>query len=157
MISREAPPIPIATWHLAAASLLGGLLGSAARAGADWAFASMGAPAWTARVFINVLGGFLIGLLFARLVGHRSDNAPEGITHRQRLHEHLWGAGALGGFTTVSGFAWDAAAAINDRRFAVLALILLANAVVGVAACALGWKLATPNRILELKGPAAQR
>jgi len=31
-----------------------------------------------------------------------------------RLREHRWGAGFLGGFTTVSGFAWDAAHAAGE-------------------------------------------
>lgn len=129
-------------WHLVLASFSGGLLGSAARGGCEAVCAGIGAPSWTARIVINVLGAFLIGLLFARLAARRPDGAPEGVAHGQRWREHLWGAGFLGGFTTVSGFAWDAAGAVRAQECGALALMMAANAVVGVAACALGWRVA---------------
>ena len=122
-------------------SFVGGLLGSFARGGAEWACAAMGGPAWASRVVVNVLGAFAIGCVFARLAARDADGTPLGIPHDRRMREHLVCGGFLGGFTTVSGMAWDVAQATSAGDARALALVIAANAVVGVAAAALGWRV----------------
>ena len=103
---------------------------------------AVGWPGWAARVAVNVAGGFAIGCLFARLSSHDSRGVPTGVPAAHRLREHRWGAGFLGGFTTVSGFAWDAAHAAGEGQGGALAAVLAANAIAGIAACAAGHALA---------------
>lgn len=140
---RRHPAVaPLAAWKLASAAFAGGVLGSLARGAAELAFAALGLPAWTSRIAVNVLGAFLIGCLFARIAGRDDGGAPAGIPHVHRMREHLLGAGFLGGFTTVSGMAWDVADGLSAADLAAPFTVLVANAVVGVAACASGFAVA---------------
>lgn len=134
-------PERLAEWKLLLAAFAGGLLGSAARAGVQAAFGALGLPAYGAHLAVNGLGAFAAGWLFARLAATDADGRPLGLPHLRRVREHLWSVGVLGGFTTVSGFAWDAAQAVGERDHARLAVILAFNGVVGIAAAAAGWKL----------------
>ena len=134
--------VPWPTARLVGAAFLGGTLGSAARGGTDLAFTAAGWPGWGAHIAVNVAGAFAIGCLFARLSSHDARGVPTGVPAAHRLREHRWGAGFLGGFTTVSGFAWDAAHAAGEGQGAVLAAVLAANAIAGIAACAAGHALA---------------
>ena len=88
---------------------------------------------------VNVLGAFAIGMLFARLCDHDDRGMPLGVPHRNRMREHLWGGGFMGGFTTVSGFAWDVASAIQHSEHARVALLLAFDGLVGIAAAAAGY------------------
>ena len=112
-MNRATDMMPLSPWKLALAAFVGGLAGSAARGSCEWLFALAGAPAWSSRVTVNVLGAFAIGMLFARLCDHDDRGMPLGVPHRNRMREHLWGTGFMGGFTTVSGFAWDMAWALQ--------------------------------------------
>ena len=145
------PPIPI--WKLVAVACTGGFFGSAARAGVELGCSAAGLPGWTARVAVNVLGACAIGVLFARLCDVDARGIPVSISKNNRLREHLWGAGFLGGFTTVSGFAWDVASAMRDGAFERAAVVLTADAVIGIAAAALGYSITRARRQLrERKG-----
>lgn len=74
---------------------------------------------------------------------------------QNRLREQLWGAGFLGGFTTVSGFAWDVASALQDQAFERVAVLFTADAIVGIAAAAMGYSITMARRQLrERKGAA---
>lgn len=137
----HAHPAPLAEWKLLLAAFLGGVLGSAARGGVQAAFGAAGLAEWGAHLAVNGLGAFAAGWLFARLATADAGGRPLGLPHVQRVREHLWSVGVLGGFTTVSGFAWDAAQAAADGDHARLALILAFNGTIGIAAAAVGWKI----------------
>ena len=147
------PPVPI--WKLIAVACAGGFVGSAARAGVELGCSAVGLPGWTARVAVNVLGACAIGVLFARLCDVDARGIPVGISSNNRLREQLWGAGFLGGFTTVSGFAWDVASAVQDGAFERAALVLTADAVLGIAAVALGYSMTMARRQVSERKDAA--
>ena len=77
-------------------------------------------------LMVNVSGSFAVGLL--------ADVAPPLLT--------VVTAGALGTYTTFSSFARDAVALIERRRHALAAAYVAATLVLGVAAAALGMRLA---------------
>ena len=139
--------MPLSPWKLALAAFAGGLMGSAARGSCEWLFALAGAPAWTSRVAVNVVGAFAIGMLFARLCDHDDRGMPLGVPHRNRTREHLWGGGFMGGFTTVSGFAWDVAWALQHGEHARVAVLLAFDGLVGIAAAAAGYAVALRARM----------
>jgi len=139
--------MPLSPWKLAFAAFAGGLMGSAARGSCEWLVALAGAPGWTARVVVNVVGAFAIGMLFARLCDHDDRGMPLGVPHRNRMREHLWGAGFMGGFTTVSGFAWDVAWAMQHGEHARVAVLLAFDGLVGIAAAAAGYAVALRARM----------
>lgn len=133
-------------WRIIAASFVGGLVGSAARASCEWGCVSVGLPAWTARMAVNVIGAFAIGILFARLCDCDTRGVPLGVPPHNRLREHLLGAGFLGGFTTVSGFAGDMVFALQERAFERAVVMFAADAVLGIAAVALGYSMSIARR-----------
>jgi CrcB protein len=126
---------------LVAAAFVGGVAGSLARGLVELATNEIHGPPWVGRIVVNLLGAILIGALVARIAVRNERGAPVGIEPGSRLAEHLWGAGFLGGFTTVSGFAWDMAAAVASGAMGQAAVILVANGIVGIAGCALGFWL----------------
>ncbi len=138
----HADATSLAPWMLAISAAVGGTLGSAARAAVQMAFESAGWPAWGAHLAVNVAGASMIGVLFARLSLRDARGVPLGIPHGVRRREHLLGAGFLGGFTTVSGFAWDVADLVHVGNAASAALVIGVNATIGMAACAAGYRLA---------------
>ncbi len=140
-VDAHGRPERLAEWKLLLATFAGGLLGSAARAGVRAAFGAAGLAAWGTHLTVNGLGAFAAGWLFARLAAADADGRPVGLPHLRRVREHLWSVGVLGGFTTVSGFAWDAAQAVDEGDHVRVAVILAFNGVVGIAAATAGWKL----------------
>jgi fluoride ion exporter CrcB/FEX len=72
---------------------------------------------------------------------------PLGVPHRNRMREHLWGGGFMGGFTTVSGFAWDVASAMQHGEHARAAVLLSFDGLVGIAAAAAGYAVALRARM----------
>jgi fluoride ion exporter CrcB/FEX len=55
----------------------------------------------------------------------------------------------------VSGFAWDVASALQDQVFERAAVLFTADAIVGIAAAALGYSITMARRQLrERKGAA---
>lgn len=135
-----------APWRLAAVTAVGGACGSLARGGVQWIMDTAGWPPWGAHVAMNLLGGVLMGALFARLSARDSRGAPLGIPSGMRVREHLLAAGFLGGLTTVSGFAWDVVNLVEGGDAASAALVLSANAFVGIAACFASCRLIAQTR-----------
>lgn len=154
--SAHADATSLAPWMLALSAAVGGTLGSAARAAVQMAFESAGWPVWGSRLAVNVAGASMIGVLFARLSLRDARGVPLGIPHGLRRREHLLGAGFLGGFTTVSGFAWDVADLAQGGSPASAALVLGINATVGIAACAAGYRLAI-HVVPQVSDPGATR
>lgn len=148
--SHHPSVAPLPAWKLAAAAFAGGVAGSLCRALAEQGFVAAGLPAWSSRIAVNVVGAFLIGGLFGRIAARDEQGAPVGIPHALRMHEHLLGAGLLGGLTTVSGFSWDVATAVEQGEFLRAAAILASDAAVGIAACAAGHALALRRRGVRL-------
>lgn len=135
----SASPLP-STVQAATAALVGGVAGSLGRGLLEWAAAALSQPAWTARIAANVVGAFLIGCWFGRTPGRPGSPPGRPADVRAALREDTCVAGFLGGFTTVSGFAWDVASAWDGGAFLQAAAVLAANAVVGVASCAAGFR-----------------
>ena len=126
-------------WHdFLVAAVLGGVLGSAGRAAAALATSAAGAPEWSSRLVVNLLGAYGAGILVARMQLREEQDPRLGQPRRNRVREHLWMTGVLGGFTTVSGFAFDAAHAASMHAWPALGVILGTNAVLGLAAAWLG-------------------
>lgn len=148
--ARQPAAAPLPAWKLVSAAFAGGVAGSLGRGLAEAAFDAAGSPAWASRLAVNVLGAFLIGWLFGRLAVHDDRGSPIGMPHAHRFREHLLGAGMLGGLTTVSGFSWDVAAAVEAGEFARAAIALGVNAIVGIAACASGHAFALRRRGVRL-------
>lgn len=108
---------------------LGGALGSVARYGVGFAAArwmGLGFPWGT--LTVNIVGGFAMGLLAAR-IGPEQENL--------RL---LLGVGILGGFTTFSAFSLETVRLIEHQP-GHAALYVAASVVLSVGACWLGFFL----------------
>jgi len=111
---------------------LSGAVGCAARFGAVLAFKSLPFGFPMATLFVNVVGGFIMGSVM-------------GYAHsRETFSEVLRLAlttGFLGGFTTFSAFSIETVLLWRDgQMFTALANVVL-NVVVSVGACAIGYAL----------------
>ncbi len=80
---------------------------------------------------VNVVGSFLMGLLFASLM--RAELA--GLAHQARL---VAATGFLGGFTTFSAFSLEIVLLYERGAMALAAAYVLASLVLGIAALAAG-------------------
>ncbi len=82
---------------------------------------------------INVVGAFLIGIIFTLLTD-------------RFLVDPLWRQliviGFLGGFTTFSSYAMETISLLQDGRWSSALLYVLGNNVIGLVACAAGVSLA---------------
>jgi fluoride exporter len=97
--------------------MIGGALGAAARYQlGGWATRAFGSAFPWGTLLVNLMGGFLIGLLFARAGGEPA-----------RL---LLGVGLLGGFTTFSAFSLETIQLL-ERGTNVSALAYVAASVTG--------------------------
>lgn len=114
--------------------MLGGAIGSAARYGVGRAGVALLGPAFPwGTLAVNIIGGFLMGLLGASLLRF-GPNAEQA-----RL---LLGVGVLGGFTTFSSFSLETFAMI-ERGEALTALAYVLASIVGaIGAVAIGIHLA---------------
>ena len=102
---------------------LGGGLGAAARHGVNRAALVLAGPDYPAgTLFVNVAGSLVMGLL-AGWFTYRGESAPEPL----RL---FLTTGVLGGFTTFSAFALDAAV-MWERHDSVQALTYVGVSVMG--------------------------
>jgi fluoride exporter len=121
---------PAFSWTYTGLVAIGGALGTAARIGLtelSWGEATVYVvPA------INVLGGFLLGLVTSLAV-------RRGDTERSRRIRQFLGTGAVGGFTTYSGFA---VAAVDAQSV----WITLATVAVGTLAAGAGLALGRGRR-----------
>lgn len=89
------------SWAHLGLVVLGGALGTAARAGLSVAFADTLGPLLVP--LINLLGAFALGVVTGAL-------ARVGDSPRARRIRHFVGTGMLGGFTTYSALAVESAA-----------------------------------------------
>lgn len=110
---------------------VGGAVGSLARYLVTLAVGETGSFP-LATFAINVVGAFLLGLLVEVLAGLGSDDG------RRRTTRLLLGTGVLGGFTTYSLLATDAAQLLLDGRVWVAVGYGVSTLVVGGAASWLG-------------------
>ena len=106
---------------------LGGALGSMARYGF---YRLLPAPLGT--LGVNIIGGFLMGVLVGWLAMRGSD------TESSRL---FVGVGVLGGFTTFSAFSLDAMQMIERGAWGAVAGYALVSVVASVAALFLGLQI----------------
>lgn len=118
-------------WRAIGLVALGGALGSAGREGLTLAVPAIGDfPSTT--LAINVIGAFLLGLLLETLVRGGTD---EGGRRAIRL---LVGTGVMGGFTTYSTLAVDAASLLRDGAAGLAVTYALATLLLGAGGTALG-------------------
>jgi CrcB protein len=80
---------------------------------------------------INVVGSLLLGFLLQAAPGRLSDDLRVGLA-----------VGFLGAFTTFSTFSYESVALVRDGRAMTAALYVLASVVAGLAAAAVGWRVA---------------
>jgi CrcB protein len=126
----DPEPGPL-TPHLVGLVGLGGVLGTAARYGADqWMPAGNGFP-W-ATFTVNLIGALILGVLLEQL----SRRGPD--TGRLRQLRVLVGTGFCGGLTTYSTLAVEADLLVRAHRDGLAATYALASVVAGVAVAALG-------------------
>jgi CrcB protein len=136
----ESPIRPPGTLRWLPLIMLGGGLGTAARAGLETLFPP--APAavpWTT-LLINVIGSFVLGVLVEALSAAGPDR---GVRRAVRL---TLGTGVLGGFTTYSTFMVETADRLRDGHVSVALAYLLGSLVLGLVAAAFGISIASLAR-----------
>lgn len=107
----------------------GGAIGAALRYGANSAIPTSAATGWPwATLVVNIVGGFLMGLLVA--LGSRF-----GLADGWRL---FLGVGVLGGFTTFSAFTLEMVTMLEGGRAATAALYAGTSIIGALVALALG-------------------
>lgn len=114
--------------------MLGGAIGSAARYGVGRAGVALLGPVFPwGTLAVNIIGGFLMGLLGAGLLrfGEEAEQA--------RL---LLGVGVLGGFTTFSSFSLETFAMIERGDLLVALGYVLISVIGAIGAVAIGMTLA---------------
>lgn len=112
-------------WVLVA---VGGAFGACARFGVGAVVGAQGLPHAVATGFVNVVGCFLIGLLYAR-------------TQDPNVRLAL-GVGVLGGFTTFSSFGRETLELIAAGRIGVAAASVALNLALGLVGVWLGQRVA---------------
>jgi len=111
---------------------LGGAVGSAARYGVGMAAARLLGLAFPwGTLLVNIVGGFAMGLLAAR-VGPESENLRLAL-----------GTGVLGGFTTFSAFSLETVRLMHHQP-GLAALYVAASVLLSVGACWIGLFLGRP-------------
>jgi CrcB protein len=110
----------------------GGALGAMARYLTGQGYLRLFGPAhpYLATLFVNVVGGLLMGLLVGVLALRISEGGD-----RLRL---LLGVGVLGGFTTFSAFALEAVAMLERRSYGAFFGYVTTSVVFSIAALGLG-------------------
>ncbi|MGC2941786.1 MULTISPECIES: fluoride efflux transporter FluC [unclassified Brevibacterium] len=138
----EARPLHLRLPYLGLA-LIGGSLGTAAREAISLAVPDAGGIP-VAIFAINVLGAFCLGLLLSGL----SRLGPDvGMRQKMRI---LVGTGFMGGFTTYSALATDAASLLGDGRVGAGLLYGLATVVIGGLAT---WAGIAAASVIRRSGP----
>lgn len=113
---------------------LGGALGSVCRFSLGrLAIVTSAAPWPLASFSVNILGGFMIGVVYSLAIerGLLSDNLRYFIM-----------VGFLGGFTTFSAYSLELVAMLEEGRITMAAVYAVLSTVLAVGACALGVNLA---------------
>jgi len=80
-------------------------------------------------LFVNVLGGFLIGIIYA--LGDKTKI----LTPEMRL---FLAVGICGGFTTFSTFSLDAFGLLNDREYLYLTIYVVSSVLLSISATIAG-------------------
>jgi len=111
---------------------IGGGLGAVARylAGIGWVRLAGPSQPYMATALINVLGGFLMGVLVSWLALRGADAAM-----RLRL---LLGVGVLGGFTTFSSFSLEAVGLIQRKAYGAAGLYVGGSVILSILGVMLG-------------------
>lgn len=143
----EARPLHLRLPYLGL-TLIGGSLGTAAREAISLAVSDVdGIP--VAIFGINILGAFCLGLLLSAL----SRTGPDvGMRQKMRI---LIGTGFMGGFTTYSALAADAASLLGEGRVGAGLLYGLVTVVIGGLATWAGIALASARRRNASAGPSS--
>ena len=113
--------------------MAGGAVGAGLRYGSGLWVKSIGAPAFLATGFVNLLGSFLIGVAFALMVATRNEPSP---------YAPLIITGLLGGFTTFSAFSLEMMQFVTTGRVMIALIYALGSVVIGLLAAYLGYILA---------------
>ncbi len=117
--------------------LLGGAVGTVARAILEASFpAAPAALPWTT-LLINVIGSFVLGVLVEALSAAGPD---QGARRAVRL---TLGTGVLGGFTTYSTFMVETADRLRDGHVLIALAYLVGSVVIGLTAAGLGISIAS--------------
>lgn len=139
MAGRLVRPEPFRLAHrrpaLLALVVIGGTFGTAARQALSLAFPPAGGVPYVI-LGINVGGAFLLGVLLDAV----SRRGPDRV--RRRTLRLLLGTGFLGGFTTYSALATDAAALVGEGRAGAGGAYALATVLIGAVASYAGIALA---------------
>ncbi|HPH23137.1 MAG TPA: fluoride efflux transporter CrcB [Chitinophagaceae bacterium] len=109
---------------------IGGSIGSMLRYIVAWYITSTAFP--LATWLVNILGSFLIGLLMAWIL----KNSAEQLSYKLLLV-----TGFCGGFTTLSAFSWDVLLLLQQQRFILATLYVLATIILAILATWLGFTL----------------
>lgn len=115
---------PAPTWLLVA---LGGALGTTARYALSLVVLGRGWPSAVGTGAVNVVGCFLIGLLYAR--------------SEDPLLRRVLGVGVLGGFTTFSSFGRETLELLRADRFDLALASVAMNLALGLTGVWLGQRL----------------
>jgi fluoride exporter len=85
---------------------------------------------------VNIAGSFIIGAVLA-------------LSLKNELFSNNWklflATGICGGFTTFSAFAAENMALLQNGKYGIALMYILASLLLGIAAVVLGFKLITPN------------
>lgn len=109
---------------------MGGAMGSMLRFGfAQW-LRTEGFP--YATFTVNILGSFLIGMIFSLSL------QSESFEQNWRL---FLATGFCGGFTTFSAFSLEGLALLQEQRYGLYAMYVIASVALGLAASWLGYLL----------------
>ena len=142
----EARPLHLRLPYLGLA-LVGGSLGTAAREAISLAVPDIdGIP--VAIFAINILGAFCLGILLAGLARMGPD-----VGMRQKMRIFI-GTGFMGGFTTYSALATDAASLLGEGRLGAGLLYGLVTVAIGGLATWAGIALASLPRPSDEDGGA---
>ena len=128
----ETPIRPPGTLRWVPLIMLGGALGTAARAGLETRFPPMPAALPWTTLTINLIGSYVLGLLLEALSAAGPDR---GVRRAARL---TLGTGILGGFTTYSTFMVETADRLRSGHALLALAYLVGSVVVCLAAAALG-------------------
>lgn len=113
--------------------MAGGAVGAAARFGVYLGLARVGMQGFWATLAVNLLGGFLLGVLSGVLV---SSNLG-GPANRDGLRLFL-AVGVLGGFTTFSAFSLDVVRMVERRDLSEAMVYVLVSVVGSIVMLAFG-------------------
>ena len=109
---------------------LGGSIGSMVRYGTSFLIRSKLFP--FATLSINIIGCFIIGLVFAMSI------KEEGISDNWKL---FLATGICGGFTTFSAFSLENMGLLQSGRIGIAFTYIILSVVLGIAATFMGYQL----------------